>query len=133
MPKFDLVVFGKPRTSQSKSKKTWQTSIRNAVRAQWPSGQPLLLGELSARIVYFFEDSTPLDVDNIIKPILDSLKELVYEDDSTIFQVTSRKTPLLRRTMLNNAPALLVEALAEDRELVFVRITQGLNHEELPI
>ena len=74
-----------------------------------------------------------MDVDNIIKPILDSLKELVYEDDRTIFEVTSRKTPLLSRTMPNNAPAVLVEALAEDRELVFVRITEGLNHEELPI
>ncbi len=133
MPGFDFFIFGKPRTPQRKSRKTWQTSVRYAARAHWPADQSMLLGELSAGIVYFFAENTALDVDNIIKPILDSLKELVYEDDSTIFQVTSRKTPLLRRTMLNNAPALLVEALAEDRELVFVRITQGLNHEELPI
>ena len=73
-----------------------------------------------------------MDADNIIKPILDSLKGLVYEDDRTIFEVTSRKSPLLGTSMLNNAPSLLVEALAGDGELVFVRITEGPNHEVLP-
>ena len=35
-------------------------------------------GNLKVAITYYFFDFTPLDVDNIPKPILDALKGLVY-------------------------------------------------------
>ena len=40
-------------------------------------------------IVYVF-DSTPMDVDNIPKPILDALIGLVYFDDSQVIDLTCR-------------------------------------------
>ncbi len=41
-------------------------------------------GPLYARILWFHKDRTTQDVDNIAKRILDSLKGLVFDDDSAI-------------------------------------------------
>ncbi len=85
-------------------------------------------GELSARIIYFFTDSTNRDVDNIIKPILDALKGLVFVDDNIIFEVTARKTQKVAGLTIKGAPSCLVGALDVFSDFVFVRIEEGPNH-----
>ena len=133
---FDFVVFGVPRTSQTKSKKSrgdWRRKVRDAAVAEWPNGQAPFDGELSARIVYFFPGQTNIDVDGIIKFILDALKGLVYQDDFSVFEVLCRKTSISELTLLENAPLKLVQSLQSDTDQVFVRICEGPNHEELPL
>lgn len=133
---FDFVVVGVPRTPQTKSPKSrrdWRRKVRDAATAEWPRGLAPFDGELSAMIVYFFPGQTGLDVDGIIKPILDALKGLVYEDDHAIFEVVCRKISLSELTRLTNAPLKLVQSLQTDADQVFVRICEGPNHEELPL
>lgn len=89
-------------------------------------------GMLTARIVYFFTASTDRDVDNIIKPILDSLEGLAFENDNLIFEVTARKTQKITDLTVRGAPPCLVDALNSWPEFVFVRIGCGLDHTELP-
>lgn len=135
MEPLDFVVQGFPRTSQTKSSKSrqvWREAIRVAAAAAQPSGADLLQGELSAQIVYFYTDSTSLDVDNIIKPILDALTGLVFEDDSTIFQVTCRKTLQADGLIVRDAPSSLIRGLEAGRDFVYVRIGAGPDHTELP-
>src|SRR3546814_997790 len=62
---------------------------------------PALDGSLSASIVYFHVDDTEIDVDNVIKPILDALKTHIYADDRRIEQVTARRTKLVGLTVRN--------------------------------
>jgi len=130
---FDFVVMGIPRTPASRSRKTWQEKVKTAASDEWPEGQAPFEGELSARIVYFFPEQTSVDVDNIIKPILDALEGLVYENDRVVFEVLCRKSSLSELTILANAPLKLVQSLQDDTDQVFVRICEGPNHEELPL
>jgi len=45
---------------------------------------------VSLRILYFYDD-VALDVDNVLKPILDALKGVLVEDDSAITDVDIRR------------------------------------------
>lgn len=132
---FDFVVVGVPRTPQTKSPKSrrdWRRRVREAAKAEWPESLAPLVGELSARIVYFFPGQTDLDVDGIVKFILDSLEGLVYEDDRTVFEVLCRKSPLWSLTALKNPPPMLVLRQVETHH-VLVRICRGPDHQELPL
>jgi crossover junction endodeoxyribonuclease RusA len=132
MERFEFVVQGFPRTADSKSRRSWQKDVTAAAASAWPPGVEPLQGELSARIIYFFTDSTNRDVDNIIKPILDALKGLVFVDDNIIFEVTARKTQKVAGLTIKDAPSCLVGALDVFSDFVFVRIEEGPNHAELP-
>ena len=83
----DFVVQGTPRSQQAKNKKGWIERVQRAV----PSTADLLEGPLRVRIDFFFRGSTDLDTDNIIKPIQDALKEILYDDDETVVDVCARK------------------------------------------
>ncbi|WP_119388916.1 RusA family crossover junction endodeoxyribonuclease [Taklimakanibacter lacteus] len=135
MELFDFVVRGTPRTPQTKSPKAradWKERVKIAAASAWPAAALPMRGELSARIAYFFTGSTDLDVDNIIKPILDSLEGLAFDDDNLIFEVTARKTQKVANLTVREAPPCLVDALSSLPEFVFVRIGYGPDHTELP-
>ena len=73
-------------------------------------------------IAYFYE-GTPVDVDNIVKPILDSIKDLVYQDDTQITDLITRRRPLAGPFRIEMDSPLLTEALAQGREFLYVLIT----------
>jgi len=54
--------------------------------ATYYHGRPKLTGDLYARIVWVHPLRGGPDTDNIAKPILDSLKGVVFEDDDRIVQ-----------------------------------------------
>jgi len=74
-------------------------------------------------IAYFYEGA-PADVDNIVKPILDSLKKLVYRDDSQITDLVSRRRPLSGPFSIEVISPVLAEALNRGREFLYVRIAE---------
>ena len=58
--------------------------------ARWPQDAGPLASTLAFSMTYFYKDAAP-DVDNMIKPVQDSLIGLVYEDDSQIIDTRSTK------------------------------------------
>ena len=82
-----FVVSGKPRVQGSKSRETWKDEVRRAA----PCRDDWLEGPLYLRVDYFFNSETDLDLDNMIKPIQDALKNCIYEDDKTIHEIHARK------------------------------------------
>jgi len=74
-------------------------------------------------IIYFYEGA-PLDVDNIIKPIVDSLKGLVYQDDVQITDLASRRRPLAGPFSIDVISPTLGRALSRRREFLYVRIAE---------
>ena len=75
----EFVVLGPPISNQQTKEKgrtnleTWCKAIRKAAVEKWR--EPQLTGHLRASILNFYEGKKPsLDVDNMSKPILDSLQ-----------------------------------------------------------
>ena len=118
----DFVVRGTPRSQQARKKKLWQKKVQAAA----PPGLELLAGSLRLRIDFFFDGSTQLDTDNIIKPIQDALKNIVYDDDEAVIDVCARKIDLQQLPTLVATPSVLSRALTEPRsDFVFVRVASA--------
>lgn len=88
--------------------------------------------EISAAIVFFYEGETDIDVDNIAKPVLDSLAGLAYEDDSQVSQITVRKTALAAGLAIDNPSPSLTAALAIGGDFIYVRIGEPPDHRKIP-
>ena len=62
-----------------------------------------MAGPVAVTITYFY-NTTPLDVDNIPKPILDGLKGMVYQDDDQVFDMLCRKRDLNDSALTDSGP-----------------------------
>jgi crossover junction endodeoxyribonuclease RusA len=132
---FEFVVHGIPRTNQTKravSKIDWKQKVATKAKERMMEQQPTYVYDgCSATIIYYYLGSTELDVDGISKLILDSLKQIVYDDDSVVEQIVVRKTNQIG-LQITNPPAVLAEGLLASENLVYVRIDAAPNHAELP-
>lgn len=86
--------------------------------------------DLGLTITHFYRDA-PTDVDNIVKPILDSIKGLVYWDDVQITDLISRRRPLAGPFRIEAVSLVLADALARGREFLHIRITDSPPEGEL--
>jgi crossover junction endodeoxyribonuclease RusA len=123
---FELTIEGPPVSQQTRRRErlhSWRATVRTVAEGLWPAGSAPLDQELSLMIAYFYEGA-PADVDNIVKPILDSLKKLVYRDDSQITDLVSRRRPLSGPFSIEVISPVLAEALNRGREFLYVRIAE---------
>ena len=91
---FELIMEQAPVSSQTRRRQRfheWRQDLERAARLVWDTEVPVAVPVL-VTITYFF-DGTPVDVDNIPKPILDALKGLVFRDDSQVYDLLCRKKP----------------------------------------
>lgn len=79
---------------------------------------------LHLSLAYLYEDS-PLDVDNIIKPIQDALIGLIYQDDSVITDVESHRRWLHEPFDITKYSDLLIQGILSKKECVYVRISES--------
>ena len=116
----DFVVRGTPISQRSKhTKKLWQQQVQKAV----PDLPKLLTGPLRVRIDFFFAAAPDADTDNIIKPIQDALKKVVYEDDKIVVDVCARSINLQDLPMMVAVPSVLLAALSEpSSDFVFIQV-----------
>jgi Holliday junction resolvase RusA-like endonuclease len=69
-----------------------------------------------------FYRSDVIDVDNVIKPILDAMKGLVYADDKQVISVISRKRSLAESLRIEVRTSAIETALSQGIEFVYVVI-----------
>src|SRR5262249_55955260 len=126
VPQFEFVVEGPPATVNTKENNTrryqrWINKVRETARQQWSPGQePATADAMTVEVTNYYrtpkDRPSPPDVDNVLKPILDGMNGVVYQDDIQVFRVSSDRYDLGIYT-----PSLL-EALARFREFVYVRV-----------
>ena len=95
--------------------------VRAAAERYWRPGAPPTTGPLTITIGYFYEYS-PLDVDNVVKPILDALIGLVYEDDAQVSDSICRRRDLLGEFRIESLSPILADGLDTGREFLYVRV-----------
>jgi Holliday junction resolvase RusA-like endonuclease len=93
---FELFLFATPVSKQARSKKKrsdWREEIHaRALEVQTPDESPWS-EPVRVRIGYYFRGDS-LDVDNILKAILDGLGGVVYTDDNLIADLIVSKRSL---------------------------------------
>ena len=101
----------------------WQQTLKKAATAEIGSSPPAN-GPFVVAIAYFHRrlprGRAMPDVDNIIKPVLDSLQGLVYRNDRRVSDVLCRRRNLDADEQIQNAPGPLIGKLASADHVVYV-------------
>ena len=106
-------------------------TLENEARNQWKN--PLLTFNLKAIIINFhFGDKPTLDLDNMSKPILDVMQQIVYDDDRQIRQVEIAHVKIDDSFVIVGVSKTLLSAIRAGDQFVYVRIEDPVNPFPLP-
>lgn len=126
----EFVVFGTPVSAQgsSESKRLWKQRVQAAayaavVNLPAPTFDPVVL-----RLAYFYVYAPAADLDNIVKPIQDSLKGITYMDDVQVIDLVAS----MRRKDENRGivmTAVLTDGFAGASDFVHVVVDRSSSME----
>lgn len=136
MNRFEFLVEGPPvslnvKNHNPKRYQRWIKTVREAARKEWPvSAEPIRTTSVSVTIVNYHTGGPP-DVDNIIKPILDAMNGVVYEDDKQVYRVISERFAMDGFVEQAETYPPLAQAMARCNEVahIAVRWTEGRDDE----
>ena len=133
----EFVVLGPPISNQQTKTRgkanlaSWRAIIAGAATPRWAN--PPLMGHLKAIIINFYAGNKPsVDVDNMSKPILDTLQDIVYNDDRQIVQAEIVHLRIGAAFSIAGASRILVTALQAGSQFVYVRIEDPVDPFPLP-
>ena len=82
---FVLVLAERPLSQQAKFRSRYQQRVAEAAAARF-KGQLQFAGDIYFRITYCQPWPPRQDIDNIIKPLIDALKGVLFPDDAAVRQ-----------------------------------------------
>jgi crossover junction endodeoxyribonuclease RusA len=127
---FDFIVEGAPLSVQtkSKSKQKRRQRFRNKARTAWGNNPPVNQ-QIRVVISYFYKRDN-IDIDNIVKPILDDLEDIVYTNDKLIRDVYARKRRIVGFNP-TGLPATITEGLIAFEEFVHILVEDAPDQTRL--
>jgi len=126
---FEFVIIGKPVPHRAKDKqalRAWREHVGATARFRW-AGNPPLRDKLSVKITHFY-DAPPgnagedLDSERIIKPVLDALNGIIYDDDYQIADLDSRRRNLNGSFRVKGMSVALAEGFCKGEEFLHVMV-----------
>lgn len=134
----EFVVPGPPISNQQRTQSgktnlvSWKGVIAGAAGSLWGT-KPILTEELKTAIINFYDEYKPTaDVDNMSKPILDQLQDVVYEDDRQICQAEFSHVSIGSRFVIVGRSKMVLDAIHAGSPFVFVRIEDVVDPFPLP-
>lgn len=116
-PVFRIWIPGIPKSSQSKGAKTkYIQLIQEATKEQVP--YPVGSGRIDIEIFFVALHTMRADVDNIIKPILDALGNIVYFDDKQVRSIRAVAIPPDDIMSFHNADSKALKRLYKAEEFM---------------
>jgi len=90
-----FVLETRPKSAQSKGKKEkYSAQFSDAAKKLILTSPHFASGDLYLRVVYLFRGSFRIDVDNILKPIADAMRSVVYKDDASIVKCCAHRVDI---------------------------------------
>lgn len=125
----EFILTGRPVSNQTKDKQRlqkWRAKVRQAAAAAWSGDRPLP-NDVRLRLTHYYEtangreDGIP-DSDNIVKPIREALRGVIYDHDHQVTDVVSRRRHLNGSFRVKGISRVLAEGFVKGVEFVHVRI-----------
>jgi crossover junction endodeoxyribonuclease RusA len=130
---WDFVVLGVPKSVQarSSSKRRWTHEVRVEATAAWPLEESPIAHEVQVHVTYY-HDGAPLDVDNMLKPILDALIGVVYWDDKQLTDAHGHLRDLNGKYRVRGLTPAQGRGFESDNPFVHIRVELPSGVGELP-
>ncbi|MEK6405542.1 MAG: RusA family crossover junction endodeoxyribonuclease [Acidobacteriota bacterium] len=127
MEEFEFVIEGpavslKAKKTNARRYQKWIRTVRAAAQSEFRSRRQITSQNIIVSIANYYTLSPP-DVDNIIKPLLDAMGTVVYDDDSQVRKVISEKVDLTSTDSIQNPSPLLATALEKYSEVLHIIVT----------
>jgi crossover junction endodeoxyribonuclease RusA len=129
-------VAGTPISQQSHNRlllAAWRETVAAAARAAVPPGASLVVAKVELHVVYYYEDGPTQipDEDNLVKPVQDALRGIIYRDDDQVMDGTCRKRNIDGSFRVRNWGLVLAEGFVDGREFVHVVVSDAPDPEVL--
>ena len=105
-------------SQSARGKGKWQDHVRHSAAQRW-QGQSSV-GEAVMVTITCYYSNRQFDLDNILKPILDAMNGLIYDDDGQITDLHCHKRALSAELELRNASSVSGEAHARSTPFVHI-------------
>ena len=120
----EVMVPGVPLSQQAstRSKEEWKERIRTAARKELPEGYFAAEGPMKVTIYYFSGAPAGVDIDNIVKPIFDSLSRFRYLDDRQVERLVVQKVEAGRLFTFTSPSPRLAETIEAEGPRVYLQV-----------
>jgi Holliday junction resolvase RusA-like endonuclease len=120
----EMMVKGVPLSqgASTASKDHWKERIRQAAREDLPDVHFAADGPVKVLIYYFADAPMNGDLDNIVKPILDSFSKFIYRDDKQVERFVAQKFEPGRLFTFASPSPKLAETIGTDGPRVYLQI-----------
>lgn len=130
---FEFIVIGTPVSAQARRRqrvRDWINVVSAAAQEAWPNGRAMISDDVEVEVTYFYEGMC-LDVDNMLKPILDGVKGVAIEDDAQVMDVKARRRNIDGNFNIRRASPELLRGFSNGEEFVYVKISEATDQEVL--
>jgi hypothetical protein len=120
----EVMVPGVPLSLQAstRSKEEWKERIQAAAREELPEGHFAAEGPMKITIYYFSDAPARVDIDNIVKPIFDSLSRFIYLDDRQVERLVVQKFEAGRLFTFTSPSPRLAETIEAEGPRVYLQV-----------
>src|SRR2546423_5151857 len=120
----EIVLKGVPLSLQAsaRSRERWKKRLRDAAGAELPVPHFAAQEPIKVTIYYFPDAPMEGDIDNIVKPILDSLSRFVYVDDVQVERLWVQKFEPGRLFTFRDPSPSLATAIDTDGPRVYLQV-----------
>ena len=127
----EVVVAGVPLSlpARARSKEAWKERIRAAAKKELPDGHFAAEEPIGVIIYYFSDAPANFDIDNIVKPIFDSLSGFIYLDDKQVERLVAQKFEPGRLFTFSSPSPKLADALDQTGPRVYLQIDVSIAGE----
>ncbi len=129
-PPFAFYVEGPPVSLQAKNRarlQGWKQTVRAAAEIFWNNRELPTAESLKLQISYFYDQVATGDLDNIIKPIQDSLVGLIYIDDRQITDIACLRRESHLQFVFHTIHDILLDGLTLHDEFLYIVVAAAPN------
>ena len=102
---FEFTVEGVALSQRARGRGKWQEQVERTAAQRWHRQSSV--GEAIMVTITCFHNNRQFDLDNILKPILDAMNKLIYEDDKQVTDLHSHKRDLSADLEARNSSSVL--------------------------
>jgi len=118
----EFVVIGTPVSQQTRKRARLAPWIDMVAEAALESGEESFENlPVKVSVTYYFEQ-TDIDLDNLLKPILDGLKRAVVDDDRQVVELWARKRTIASALLTTGQPPMVAAALISGEEFIHILV-----------
>ncbi len=124
----EFVVYGMPVSLQGSAvnRRRFQQYLRGEALRIW-GDSPTVRNFVAVEILFCVDRATKNipDIDNVLKPILDALKNLAYDDDDQVTDIICRKRFFGSELASPNPSPTLLGCYTASTPFVYIRLTEA--------